>query len=171
MSQAIPDIKPDECVPVHMDTCLTLDVKRYILTELGYPNVEVELCDEQMENAIRDTGRVPNLVLSGHVHDYQRIEQTIAPGGPTPFIVCGNGGYHNLHQVHSSPGDKAADTGALLKYAAVEWGFMTLSIDEKQISGTTVEIDRAGHPPKNGDSFSYPAKPIRLANPKSVPTL
>jgi acid phosphatase type 7 len=32
-----------------------------------------------LENAIRDTGRVPNLVLSGHVHDYQRIEQTIAP--------------------------------------------------------------------------------------------
>ena len=34
-----------------------------------------------LENAIRDTGRVPNLVLSGHVHDYQRIEQTIAPDG------------------------------------------------------------------------------------------
>ena len=28
-----------------------------------------------LENAIRDTGRVPNLILSGHVHDYQRIEQ------------------------------------------------------------------------------------------------
>jgi hypothetical protein len=25
-----------------------------------------------LENAIRDTGRVPNLVLAGHVHDYQR---------------------------------------------------------------------------------------------------
>ncbi len=34
-----------------------------------------------LENAIRDTGRVPNLVLSGHVHDYQRIEQTIVKGG------------------------------------------------------------------------------------------
>lgn len=38
-----------------MNSCLTLSVKRYILTELGYPNVEVELCDEHLENAIRDT--------------------------------------------------------------------------------------------------------------------
>lgn len=28
--------------------------KRYILTELGYPNVEVELCDEHLDNAIRN---------------------------------------------------------------------------------------------------------------------
>jgi hypothetical protein len=89
-----------------------------------------------LENAIRDTGRVPNLVLSGHVHDYQLIEQAIAPGGPTPFIVTGNGGYHNLHAVHSTPGDKAPDTGAVLKYAAAKsWGFMTLTIDSTKISG------------------------------------
>jgi hypothetical protein len=68
-----------------------------------------------LENAIRDTGRVPNLVLSGHVHDYQRIEQTIAPGGPTPFIVTGNGGYHNLHAVHSKPGDKAPDSNSEIR--------------------------------------------------------
>lgn len=38
-----------------MNSCLTLSIKRYVLTELGYPNVEVELCDEHLENAIRDT--------------------------------------------------------------------------------------------------------------------
>ena len=57
-----------------------------------------------LENAVRDTGRVPNLILSGHVHDYQRIEQTIAKGVSTPFIVTGNGGYHNLHAVHTAGG-------------------------------------------------------------------
>src|SRR5215471_10387764 len=87
-----------------------------------------------LENAIHDTGRVPNLVLSGHVHDYQRIEQTIAPDGPTPFIVCGNGGYHNLHAIHSADGDKAPDTGAVLKYGKKTWGFMTLTIDKNTIS-------------------------------------
>jgi acid phosphatase type 7 len=125
---------------------------------------------DALENAIRDTGRVPNLVLSGHVHDYQRIEQTIAPDEPTPFIVCGNGGYHNLHQIHSQVGAKATDTGAVLKHAAVKWGFMTLTIDKDKISGVTVEIDRDGTV-KKGDSFSYPTKLIKLANPKSVPTL
>jgi hypothetical protein len=69
---------------------------------------------DALENAIRDTGRVPNLVLSGQVHDYQRIEQTIAPDGPTRFIVTGNGGHHNLHAVHSNADDKSPDTGAVL---------------------------------------------------------
>jgi acid phosphatase type 7 len=127
---------------------------------------------DALENAIRDTGRVPNLVLSGHVHDYQRIEQQIVPKGkPTPFIVSGNGGYHNLHQVHSNPGDKATDTGAVLKYAAVKWGFMTLTIDKDNISGTTVEIDRDGTVKYKVDNFKYPAGLIKLTDPKSVPTL
>lgn len=30
------------------------DVKRYILLQLGYPNIEVELCDEQLDSCIRD---------------------------------------------------------------------------------------------------------------------
>ncbi len=125
-----------------------------------------------LENAIRDTGRVPNLVLSGHVHDYQRIEQTIAPDGPTPFIVTGNGGYHNLHAVHSAPGDKATDSGAELKYAADKsWGFITLTIDKKTISGVTIQIDRSGEVMDEQDSFSYSAAPIHLDDPKSVPTL
>jgi hypothetical protein len=124
-----------------------------------------------LENTIRDTGRVPNLVLSGHVHDYQRIEQNIGLAGPTPFIVTGNGGYHNLHAVHSNPGDKAPDSGAVLKYAAAKsWGFMTLTIDKKTISGVTTEVDRSGKV-KVGDSFNYSAKAIILKNPKSVPTL
>jgi acid phosphatase type 7 len=125
-----------------------------------------------LENAIRDTGRVPNLVLTGHVHDYQRIEQTIAPDGPTPFIVTGNGGYHNLHAVHSKPGDKSPDTGAVLKYVADKsWGFITLTIDKKWITGVTTEVDRAAQVKQSADTFKYSAKPIILKNPKSVPTL
>jgi hypothetical protein len=124
-----------------------------------------------VENAIRDTGRVPNLILTGHVHDYQRIEQAIANDGPTPFIVTGNGGYHNLHAVKVSQGNKAPDSGAVLKYANDKrWGFMTLTIDKKTISGVTTEVDRTGKI-YTGDTFSYSAAPIRLANPKSVPTL
>jgi len=124
-----------------------------------------------LENAIRDTGRVPNLVLSGHVHDYQRIEQTIAPDGPTPFIVAGNGGYHNLHAVHSSPGDKAPDSGAILKFASTKtWGFLTLTIDKHTISGVATEVNRNGDV-ASGDSFHYPSGAVTLRQPKAVPTL
>jgi len=126
---------------------------------------------DALENAIRDTGRVPNMVLSGHVHDYQRIEQSIAPGQPTPFIVSGNGGYHNLHSVHSPAGTAAPDTGAVLKYATADaWGFVTLTINVDTISGVSTKVDRQGTV-SPGDQFSYSAKPIKLADSKSVPTL
>jgi len=125
---------------------------------------------DALENAIRDTGRVPNMVLAGHVHDYQRIEMDIAPDGPTPFLVVGNGGYHNLHQIHSANGDVAPDTGAKLVYGKVEWGYLTLTINKKTISGQSIEVDKTGKVTP-GDSFSYPAGPIVLKDPKSVPTL
>jgi hypothetical protein len=126
---------------------------------------------DALENAIRDTGRVPNLVLAGHVHDYQRIEMDIAPDGPTPFLVVGNGGYHNLHQVHSANGTVAADTGAKLIYSKVVWGYTTLTIDKKNITGRTIEIDKDGTVTNPADTFKYPAGPIILKNAKSVPTL
>ena len=126
---------------------------------------------DALENAIRDTGRVPNLVLTGHVHDYQRIEQKIADDGPTPFLVTGNGGYHNLHKIHSNKGDVAKDTGAkLVYYNDTCWGYVTLTIDKKTIEGYSTEIDRNGKV-SAGDKFSYSAAPVRLRDPKSVPTL
>ncbi|MBV8294015.1 MAG: metallophosphoesterase [Mycobacterium sp.] len=124
-----------------------------------------------LENAIRDTGRVPNLVLTGHVHDYQRIENAISQQGPTPFIVTGNGGYHNLHAIHSNPGDKDNDTGAVLQYGQDKaWGYLTLTIDDQTIEGVSTEIDRNGTI-KQGDKFSYPTAAVVLADPKSVRTL
>jgi hypothetical protein len=124
-----------------------------------------------LENAIRDTGRVPNLVLSGHVHDYQRIEKEIAPDGPTPFIVSGNGGYHNLHAIHSANDYVDPATGAKLIYGKVTWGYLTLTIDGKNIKGSSTEIDKTGKVTVGADTFSYPTDAVILRNPKSVPTL
>ncbi len=82
-----------------------------------------------------------------------------------------DGGYHNLHKVHSNPGAKAPDTGAVLKYACDSaWGFMKLTIDKSKISGVSFEVDKTGRF-KQGNAFSYSAAPMRLADPKSVPTL
>ena len=124
----------------------------------------------QSRLSFRSAFFVPNLVLAGHVHDYQRIEKTIAPSVPTPFIVAGNGGYHNLHALHSKAGDVAPDTGAVLRYGNdTTWGFLTLVIDGKTISGSSTQVDRNGKVSR-GDSFSYPVEPVTIAK-KSVPTL
>jgi hypothetical protein len=153
------------------DRALILTLHHPIYSFDAYHSGSSKMADV-LENAIRDTGRVPNLVLSGHVHDYQRIEQTISDEGPTPFIVTGNGGYHNLHKVTSAVRAKAPDSGAVLKYASDDsWGFITLTIDENKISGVTTQVARDGTVTSSADTFSYTAKPIILADPKSVPTL
>lgn len=153
-----------------MDRALILALHHPIYSFDVYHSGSSRMADV-LENAIRDTGRVPNLVLAGHVHDYQRIEKEIAPGIQTPFIVTGNGGYHNLHHIHSKPGDVAADSGATLKYGVDDaWGFLKLTVDEKTISGTTVEIQKDGTA-SAGDNFSYSAAPVVLKDPTAVPTL
>jgi hypothetical protein len=98
-------------------------------------------------------------------------EFATAPDGPTPFIVSGNGGYHNLHQIHSANGTVAADTKAKLIYGKVCWGSFTLTIDKKSISGQSTEIDRTGKITTPADTFSYPIDLVIFKNPKSVPTL
>jgi acid phosphatase type 7 len=73
--------------------------------------------------------------------------------------------------VHAAVGDAAPDTGAVLRYFQDEkWGFLTLTIDRDKITGVGTEVDRGGNVTK-GDEFEYPTAPVRLADPKSVPTL
>jgi hypothetical protein len=143
---------------------------------------------DALENAIRDTGRVPNLVMSGHVHNYQRIEQKIAGDKPTPFLVTGNGGYHNLHQItaqsaaapdggHAHKHNRqpatfapARDTGAQLIYGNDKaWGFVTLTIDKDKIVGESLEVARDGSV-HAGDTFEYSAAVVKMAG-AAVPTL
>ena len=70
---------------------------------------------------------------------YQRLHGDVAidfrSSSPTPFKVSGNGGYHNLHQIHSENGTVAADPKAIPKYGKVCWGYLTLKIDKKTIGG------------------------------------
>jgi hypothetical protein len=51
------------------------------------------------------------------------------------------------------------------------WGYVRLTIDNKSIKGQSTEIDRAGNVTLGADKFQYPAGPMQLKNPKSVPTL
>lgn len=47
-----------------------------------------------IDRAIEASGRLPNAVLSGHVHNYQRFTRTLE-GKQIPYIVAGAGGYAN----------------------------------------------------------------------------
>jgi acid phosphatase type 7 len=51
-----------------------------------------------LDEAIQVSHRVPDAVLTGHVHNYQRFTRVIGDR-QVPFLVAGAGGYHNLHRV------------------------------------------------------------------------
>ena len=114
---------------------------------------------DAVQHAINDTRRVPNMVLTGHVHNYQRIERPILDGAVTPFLVAGFGGYHSLHKLNSDVGATDSSTNARLVAAdGRHWGYVTLHVDARSISGTATIVDDAA---QNGssqiDTFSYPA--------------
>lgn len=122
------------------------------------------LMADVLQHAINDSRRVPNLVLAGHVHNYQRIERSIGQKGPTPFIVAGNGGYYHLHSMQSGDGTADQETGAkLVKSDAHNHGYVTLTVDKEHVSGTYTAVDtHTGVPTPNSDTFAYPATAITL---------
>jgi len=136
----------------------------------GSPNMGVELQD-----AINETRRVPNLVLSAHVHNYQRIELRTA-NLTIPFFVIGNGGYWNLHYLASAPGYQDPETEAKLITAIdSRHGFVTFEIGPKVINGHVTTVPRpqeswsdpnAYNP--NFDVFSYSASPMTLPEGQTV---
>jgi hypothetical protein len=119
---------------------------------------------DAVQHAINDSRRVPNMVLTAHVHNYQRIEKSIVDGGPTPFFVIGHGGYHHLHGMNAAAGDEDPDTHArLIVEDHRRHGYVTMTVGGDTISGTMTATDPVGtDPTPDVDTFEYPAKAVFL---------
>lgn len=52
-----------------------------------------------LDRAFEEAGVKPDMVVSGHVHNYQRFTRTYADGTRVPFLVAGAGGYADLHHL------------------------------------------------------------------------
>ena len=51
-----------------------------------------------LDDCCQTAGRAPDVVLTGHVHDYQRFSAPLHDKKNVPFIVAGAGGYNKrLH--------------------------------------------------------------------------
>jgi hypothetical protein len=109
---------------------------------------------EALDQAFEASGRTPDMVLSGHVHDYQRFSRTVN-GKTVPYIVIGNSGYHNLHQLASDaqPGNEVpGSNGVILEYGdATEYGFLTLTVAGGTISGSYTGV-KPGTMPDGSDA-------------------
>lgn len=96
-------------------------------------------------------GRRPHLILSGHVHNYQRFSR-----GQLPYVVIGNGGYHNLHTM--APGAVAglqvsADT-VLEAWCDDKWGYLRLEVTQAQIAGEFVAVAKDGSVTRAVNTFT-----------------
>jgi len=63
--------------------------------------------DQALMSAFQATKRYPDLILSGHVHSYQRFTNVVqGPKGPLeiPYVVTGAGGYTNLGKLQKVNG-------------------------------------------------------------------
>jgi acid phosphatase type 7 len=102
-----------------------------------------------LSDAFTRSARTPDLVLSGHVHNYQRF--TVPQNGSTlTYIVAGAGGYPNLHSMARVDGAPPPipwtdpGTGATLANYSQEHrhGFLRLGVTRTEIAGVYTTVPR-----------------------------
>jgi hypothetical protein len=121
------------------------------------------------DSAFDGAGRVPDAVLSGHVHNYQRFSRKINAVS-VPYIINGNGGYANsqraLHKLQRGIGDiqlpyptKRTDV-TLQYYDTANSGFLRLTAAPEKLLIEYFSVSFDDPPvtsPAAADSVSVPA--------------
>jgi hypothetical protein len=111
-----------------------------------------------IDGAFQNAQRWPDMVLCGHVHDFQCFTRQ-TPAKAVRYIVIGNSGYHNLHQLASdaTPGMDLGG-GVKLDYGdASEYGFLVLTVGGGKIAGEYVGVT-PGTMPDGSDARITPSK-------------
>lgn len=101
-----------------------------------------------LDDSFAAAKRTPDLVLTGHVHNYQRFTRPLEGGAALNYIVAGAGGYWNLHymaHVDGAPpplGWVDPETGVTLQSYNQEHrhGFLRLTATTTQISGVYTTV-------------------------------
>jgi acid phosphatase type 7 len=125
-----------------------------------------------LDEAVQQTGRIPDGVLAGHVHNYQRYTRTIQ-GRAVPYLVAGAGGYHNLHRMQRPGGASVQPplslTGQELTldaYCDDRHGYLRLELSPDTMRGAYFALPRPGArpgaAPRPIDAFALDLKTHRL---------
>jgi hypothetical protein len=105
-----------------------------------------------IDEARAHTGRTPDLVLAGHVHNYQRFTRALARDGGNwqiPYVVAGSGGYWHLHTM--APDAKAAtlpwtlpghEDMQLDTWVDDRHGYLRMTVTPTQLTGTFLTVPR-----------------------------
>jgi len=105
-----------------------------------------------LEAAVHAAGRMPELVLSGHVHNYQRFTGQLL-GKDVPMIVAGAGGYNTkLHVLHKAfhkatlPVTIPGAGGILESFCDSQHGYLRITVTKQSIVCEYVAVPDASRP-------------------------
>jgi hypothetical protein len=105
-----------------------------------------------LDDAFAQAKRAADLVLNGHVHNYQRFTRQYE-GKPITYIVAGAGGYHNLHHLGKVDGQppppewQDEELGVVLNaYNQTDFGYLTLTVTKDAITGVYNAVPKPGSP-------------------------
>jgi endonuclease I len=119
-----------------------------------------------LDQAFTAADRLPHLVLTAHVHDYQRYERRQTVGAVTrtvPYIVAGAGGYAGFDSLHRVlDGVPFPDDVTLVTSNDKLPGFLRLKVTAAQLTGEYFVVPRppdhisAQNPATSFDTFQIP---------------
>jgi hypothetical protein len=99
-----------------------------------------------LEAAVNAAGRMPELILTGHVHNYQRFTGYLN-GQPLPMIVAGAGGYNAKMHVLSKafhtakmPVAMKGGDGELENFCDSQHGYLRITVTKKAIQCEYVAV-------------------------------
>jgi hypothetical protein len=102
-----------------------------------------------LDKAVQQSGRIPDAVFTGHVHNYQRFVRKWGQY-QVPYIVAGAGGYHNLHAVAATANGQPPklpwqlpapwQDSTLVTYCDNKFGFMRVAVTAQQIQVQYVAV-------------------------------
>jgi hypothetical protein len=120
-----------------------------------------------LDSAVAAAGRLPDLVLGGHVHNYQRFTGVLN-GKPVPMIIAGAGGYnaklHVLAKVfHNTPLpiSMTGSTGVLENFCDDQHGYLRITVEKKSIACEYVAVPDPSAPKKG---------PLKAFETLTIPT-
>jgi hypothetical protein len=120
-----------------------------------------------LESATAAAGRTPDLVLSGHVHNYQRFTGVLN-GKNVPMIIAGAGGYNaKLHVLanifHSSrlPIQMTGSDGQLENFNDSQHGYLRITVEKTSIVCEYVAVPDPSAPKKG---------PLKAFETLTIPT-
>lgn len=151
------------------DKALLLTAHHPVYSGDGYHGGSSYLRDV-LDTASDTACRTPDLVLAGHVHNYQRFTRHRPDNTTGTYLVAGAGGYPNLThlgKINGNPPPKPwhvpASDVTLETYVDDHHGYLTLTFSRDRIDARYTTVPTADHTDQpartNADTFTIALRP------------